>query len=98
MLATEWDQSYYLDITMTFGSRASSGHMQCVAVAIVAILQAKGVVAHMYLDDLIVVADGHAERQSSMSLCVRYLKSSVSLRQLKILNPHPKRSDGWVSL
>ena len=56
LLAVKWDGQYLIDVTMPFGARASSGHMQRVADAIVHILQKKGVVAHMYLDDLVVVA------------------------------------------
>ena len=56
LLAVRWQDTHYLDITMPFGARASSAHMQRVADAIVAILADKGVEAFMYLDDMIVVA------------------------------------------
>ena len=61
LLATKWDQAYYLDITMPFSARASSGHMQRVADAIVEILKQKGIVVHMYLDDLVVIAKDEVE-------------------------------------
>ena len=41
---------------MPFGACAGSGHMQRVADAIVHILSSKGITAHMYLDDLVVIA------------------------------------------
>ena len=65
LLAIKWKKSYYLDITMPFDARASSGHMQRVADAIVAIFAKKNIIAHMYLDDLVVVAltEGEAAAQ-----------------------------------
>ena len=56
LLAIHWRKEFYLDVTMPFGARASSGHMQRVADTIVACLASAGVTAHMYLDDLVVVA------------------------------------------
>ena len=60
-LASAWDGKYYQDITMPFRSRASSGLMKHVADVLVAVLEKQGVGAHMYLEGLIVVADGHAD-------------------------------------
>ena len=60
-LASAWDGKYYLDITMPFGSRASSGLMKHVADILVAVLGKQGVSAHMYLEGVTVVADGHAD-------------------------------------
>lgn len=56
LLGFEWDEKYYCDITMPFGARSSSCHMQRVADAIVRILANKGVVARMYLDDIITLS------------------------------------------
>ena len=42
LLALAWDGSYYLDVTMPFRSRASSGHMQRVADALVKVLERQG--------------------------------------------------------
>lgn len=43
---------------MPFGSRASSYHMQTVANAIVSVLADRGVVARMYLDDIVTLSPG----------------------------------------
>ena len=52
LVAIAWDGKYYLDITMSFASRASSGHVPDI---VVAVLEKQAVLAHMYLDNLIVV-------------------------------------------
>ena len=68
LLVIKCQEAFYLDITMPFGAHASSGHMQRVADAIVAILAVKGVVAHMYLNDLVVVAKDHDEAQRQYAI------------------------------
>ena len=52
---------------MPFGASASIGHMHRVADAIVHILKQNGVIAHMYLDDLVVVAPVLAEATAQYS-------------------------------
>lgn len=53
LLCLQWDNSYYCDISMPFGSRASSYHMQTVTNALVNVLENNGIYAHVYLDDLV---------------------------------------------
>lgn len=45
LLCLAWRDKYYCDVTMPFGSRASSYHMQTVANAIVCVLADRGVTA-----------------------------------------------------
>lgn len=54
LLCAFWDQHYYCDVTLPFGARASSYHMQSVANALVYILEQQGVVACIYLDDIVI--------------------------------------------
>ena len=56
LLCLGWDHNYYCDITVPFGARASSYHMQTVANVIVDILGARGIKAYMYLDNLILIS------------------------------------------
>lgn len=56
LLCAYWDGRYYCDVTLPFGSRASSYHMQSVANAITEVLGREGIVARMYLDDLITLS------------------------------------------
>ena len=55
LLNIEWEGQFYTEISMPFGARASSSSMQRIADAIVHVLAKRGVVAHMYLDDIVVV-------------------------------------------
>ena len=80
LLAIAWDDAFYLDVTMTFGSRDSSGHKQRVADALVKVLRDKDVIAHMYLDDLIVAVDrvSKATRQYQI---VKQLRDELGHRE-----------------
>ena len=61
LLNIQWDSEYYMDLTMPFGARASSSHMQRVADVIVSILSEKGIRCYMYLDDIFIIADSHEQ-------------------------------------
>lgn len=56
LLAFKWRDSFYCDVSMPFGARASSCHMQRVANAITRMLMEMDVVAKMYIDDLILIS------------------------------------------
>lgn len=56
LLSFYWRDKFYCDVSMPFGARASSCHMQRVATAIVRMLRDRGVIAKMYIDDLILVS------------------------------------------
>ena len=61
LLNIQWNYEYYKDLTMPFGARASSSHMQRGADVIVSILSEKGIRCYMYLDDIIIIADSHEQ-------------------------------------
>ena len=63
LLVFQWNHKYFLEISMLFGARISSTHMQRIARAIVATLQARGVYGHMYLDDLVGLASDGTEAE-----------------------------------
>lgn len=64
LLAFRWDEKYYCDVTMPFGARSSSCHMQRIANAISEMLSRKGITSRVYLDDIIIVSpDQESARQ-----------------------------------
>ena len=56
LLCFKWGKDYFCDLSMPFGARASSFHMQSVANCITDILALYGIQSLMYLDDLIIVS------------------------------------------
>ena len=56
LLCFEWENKYFCDLSMPFGARASSYHMQSVANCITDILKAEGITCYMYLDDLVILS------------------------------------------
>ena len=97
LLVLKWKEAFYVDITMPFGARASSGHMQRVADAIVAILAKKGVVAHMYLDDLVVVAKNTAEAESHYNI-TRALLAELGLPEALNKSQPPSSCIRWLGI
>ena len=56
LLCFSWREEYFCDLSMPFGARASSFHMQSVANCITDILKIHGIDSLMYLDDLIIIS------------------------------------------
>ena len=92
LLAINWHDKYFVDVTMPFGARASSGHMQRVTDSIVAILARLGVVAHMYLDDLIVVS--HTLEAAN----AQYDIARSLLAELGLPEAHDESQTPWTSI
>ena len=97
LLAIRWRDDYYLDVTMPFGARASSGHMQRVADAIVATLASKGVTAHMYLDDLVVVAPSLTIAMAQYDMA-RGLLARLGLPEAMDKSQPPATSIKWLGI
>lgn len=108
LLCAYWEGHYYCDVTMPFGSRASSYHMQCVANAITDVLGQRGIVARMYLDDLITLApdektawDHHIEVLTllkQLGLPVAEEKIQVPSRAVQWLGININTSDMTLSI
>lgn len=75
LLCAYWRGRYYCDVTMPFGARAYSYHMQSVANAITEVLASEGVVAYMYLDDLITISGNKDEANKHHSRVLELLGS-----------------------
>ena len=56
LLCVNWGKGTFVDISMPFGARASSCHMQRVAQFVLRILDREGMKGAIYLDDLIIVS------------------------------------------
>ena len=56
LLCFQWNDEYFCDLSMPFGARASSFHMQSVANCITDILALQGINSFMYLDDLVILS------------------------------------------
>lgn len=74
LLAFQWEGSYYTDVSMPFGSRASSCHMQRVADAIVGMLADRDVIAKMYIDDLIILSPNLQKANRDLNVAQTLLK------------------------
>ena len=61
LLCMAWRDKFYCELTMPFGARASSFHMQSVANCITDILKLHGIHSLMYLDDLIILSPNREE-------------------------------------
>ena len=97
LLAIRWQDQYYMDLTMPFGSRASSAHMQRVAEAIVAILAKKGLTAFMYFDDMIVVSPDH-DTASKQYIVARDLLVELGLPEAIEKAQPPSSSVRWLGI
>lgn len=75
LLCAHWDNQYYCDITLPFGARASSFHMQTVANAIVRALHDSGVFARVYLDDIITLSPDEETAHRDHEIVTKLLDS-----------------------
>lgn len=74
LLAFQWRGSFYCDVSMPFGTRASSCHMQRVANAIVRMLKDCDVIAKMYIDDLILISPSREKAARDLEIAQSLLK------------------------
>ena len=74
LLCFAWEHSFFCDLSMPFGARASSYHMQSIANCITDILGAQGIYALMYLDDLIIISPNRELAQEHFNVARRLLQ------------------------
>ena len=97
LLGARWHAKYYLDISVPFGARGSSCHVQRVAEAVVYMLRAQGIRATMYLDDLIVVAPDRATCQNQFQT-TRELFATLGLPEAEEKTQNPARKVRWLGI
>ena len=66
---------HYCDVTVPFGARASSFHMQSIANAIVDMLAARNIKSYMYLDDLIIVSTNREQAERDFKTARELLRA-----------------------
>ena len=97
MLGIQFDGMYYFDGRLPFGARLSSFAMQSVAHFILRALRVKGIVAFMYLDDILMVSAGRDQAQKQFDTTL----STLCLLGLQVaehkLQP-PSREVTWLGV
>lgn len=97
LLCARWQDKYYCDITVPFGARASSMHMQSVANAIVDILANNGIEARMYLDDLITLVPTRDKAEKDHNF-VKDLLKRLGLPEACEKAQSPSRAVEWLGI
>ena len=97
LLCFEWKGQAYCDVTVPFGSRASSFHMQTVAQAIVDILHERDVKSYMYLDDLIIVSPNRTKAERDFQMA-RDLFNELALPEALEKSQRPATKVKWLGV
>lgn len=97
LLGFEWNKQYFCDITMPFGARSSSSHMQRVAQAIVGILARRGVTCLMYLDDLVAVSKDRETAEKDFAI-IQELLYELGLPQAHDKVQAPSKKVTWLGV
>lgn len=74
LLGFSWAGKFFCDITMPFKARSSSCHMQCMANAIVGLLDKQGIKSKMYLDDLIILSPTKTKAYRDLKVAQQLLR------------------------
>lgn len=97
LLAFRWNEDFYCDITMPFGARSSSCHMQRIATAIAVMLRGKGVESRVYLDDLIVISPDYQTACRDVSV-VQELLAALGLPEAVDKRQGPTKVATWLGI
>ena len=97
LLCFGWGDNMYCDVTVPFGSRASSFFMQTFAKAIVDMLAVKGVKALMYLDDIVVISPSRHKAGIDYQLA-RDLLTELALPEAKEKSQPPSTRVKWLGV
>ena len=97
LLCFKWDDNFFCDLSMPFGARASSFHMQSVANCITDILRGEGIHCYMYLDDLVIMSPNRqdAHRQYDRA---RQLIRELGLPEAVEKAQPPSTSIKWLGI
>ena len=97
LLCFAWKNMAYCDLSMPFGARASSFHMQTVANCITSILELYGIQSFMYLDDLVILSP---DRDTAWThyLTARQLLKDLGLPEAEDKAQPPSTSIKWLGV
>ena len=97
LLCFAWDNMYYCDLSMPFGARASSFHMQSVANCITDTLRGEGIHCYMYLDDLVILSPDRSKAMGDYERARQLLKELGLPEAMEKAQP-PARSVKWLGV
>lgn len=97
LLSFKWRESYYCDVSMPFGARASSCHMQRVANAITRMLKDRDVIAKMYIDDLILISPNREKAERDLHVAQDLLKD-LGLPEARDKVQRPSTRVTWLGV
>lgn len=97
LLAFQWKESFYCDITMPFGARSSSCHMQRISNAVSAMLRRRGVESRVYLDDLIIISPDYQTACRDVEI-VQELLSALGLPEAVDKRQGPSKVVTWLGI
>lgn len=97
LLCLQWQNCYYCDISMPFGSRASSYHMQTIANALVDVLESNGIYARVYLDDLVCVAPSKEKAEKDYRF-IKHLLETLGLPEADDKSQSPAPTVDWLGV
>ena len=97
LLCVQWKGKYYVETSMPFGSRASSCFMQRVANFITRVLRSEGIIAIMYLDDVIVISPDRTIADTQYAR-VRELLAELGLPEAVDKAQPPAQAVRWLGV
>ena len=97
LLGIYWRNGYAFDRRLPFGARMSSFVMQTIADFLVRALEARGVVCHMYLDDILIMAPAASSAQRMYQTALKLLDSLGLQVAIKKLQPPAPRVT-WLGI
>ena len=97
LLCIEWQGLHYIDVSMPFGARASSCHMQRVANIIIRLLANEGILGFMYLDDLIVLSPDESSSWKHYHRA-RHLLEELGLPEAEDKSQPPAPAVRWLGI
>ena len=97
LLGIKEEGKYYFDKSLPFGARMSSYVMQTIAAFIVRALKRRNIVAHMYLDDVILISQTKekAERDHNVT---RTMLQSMGLKIAETKVQQPAHKVTWLGI
>lgn len=97
LLCGYWDNAYYCDVTLPFGARASSYHMQSIANAIRDILEENNICVRIYLDDIVILSPDKKTAIRDYNV-VKNLLKRLGLPEAEAKSQPPARAVEWLGV
>ncbi len=92
-----WREKFYFDLSVPFGLRHGARNMQQITEALVRMLQAEGVTALAYIDDVAGVAETYEEALRGFNIAIN-LMQKLGLQEAKNKRSPPKSVNTWLGV